>query len=135
MIPLHIVVQDFVPDGKLGVKDGVVVEQSSDEAYADSILKITTIGCIRRFHISFPIRPAWEGLASCRKTGCQVGEQILLVGTTVKIVWKYPLKKDDSKSRQESNTNEKSRCLFSRLPIKVTTLYRWQAGIIAVSGI
>ncbi|MGI6777645.1 MAG: hypothetical protein ACOX7R_06345 [Acetivibrionales bacterium] len=75
--------QDFVPDGKLGVKDGVVVEQrSSDEAYPDSGISDNPYRMDTQISYIIPYKTGSMGevFLPVEKLNVRVGEQILLVG-------------------------------------------------------
>jgi len=75
--------QDFVPDGKLGIKDGVVVEQRSlDEAYTDSDISNNPYKSCTQISYIIPYKTSSMGevFLPVEKLNIRVGEQILLVG-------------------------------------------------------
>jgi hypothetical protein len=75
--------QDFVPDGKLGFKDGVVVEQrSSDEAYPVSGISDNPYRMDTQISYIVPYKTGSMGevFLPVEKLDVRVGEQILVVG-------------------------------------------------------
>jgi len=78
--------QDFVPDGKLGVKDGVVVEQrSSEETYPDPGAGDNPNRPITQISYIIPYKTGSMGevLLPVERLDVRVGEQILLVGDDI----------------------------------------------------
>jgi len=67
--------QDFVPGGKLGVKDGVIIEQRASGPDGGSGDTITT--CI----IPYEIQITGELMLPVQNLQLRVGEQVLLVGS------------------------------------------------------
>jgi hypothetical protein len=114
--------QDFVPDGKLGVKDGVVVEQrSSDEAYADSDIKDNYYRMYTQISYIIPYKTGSMGevLLPVEKLDVRVGEQILLVGDNSENSLEVSSEKGMIKRvGQESNTNEKKQVLVFQAAYK-----------------
>jgi hypothetical protein len=114
--------QDFVPDGKLGVKDGVVVEQrSSDEAYADSDIKDNYYRMYTQISYIIPYKTGSMGevLLPVEKLDVRVGEQILLVGDNSENSLEVSSEKGMIKRvGQESNTYEKKQVLVFQAAYK-----------------
>ncbi|HHW48304.1 MAG TPA: hypothetical protein GXX14_06770 [Clostridiaceae bacterium] len=74
--------QDFVPDGKLGVKDGIVVEQRSlNGTYSDSSMSDNPNANTRiSYIVPYKTGSMGEVFLPVEKLNVRVGEQILLVG-------------------------------------------------------
>ena len=99
--------QDFVPDGKLGVKDGVVVEQrSSDEDYIDSGLGDIPyrLGTKISYIIPYKTDNMGEILLPIQKLNVRVGEQILLVGDNSKNILQVYSEKGMIKKVEKENS-------------------------------
>jgi hypothetical protein len=114
--------QDFVPDCKLGVKNGVVVEhRSSDETYPDSGISNNHYGMVTQISYIIPYKTGSLGevLLPVEKLNVKVGEQILLVGDNIENSLRVSSEKGMIKRvEQENNTYGKEQGMVFKAACK-----------------
>jgi len=114
--------QDFVPDGKLGVKDGVVIEQRSlNEADADSVYSDDSYKTDTQTSYIIPYKTGSLGevFLPVEKLNVRVGEQILLVGDNIENILRVSSENGIIKSvMQEDNVYGKEQVLVFQAAYK-----------------